>query len=278
MAKKDLLKRTVSGILFLVVLIAATVFIPVLFPYVVLVALYMMLKEFYTISTGDALMPQKALAIGSAALFFALHYLVRLYGLDSRLLAVPALPAVGLMASMLFVKDRSKLDSLPWIFEGLLYVGLPVFLLPLLCIHDGAYNWHFLISLLVIMCLSDTGAYVFGTAFGQKSNSRKLAPSISPKKSWWGFWSGLVCATGAGIALHYIGWLEFPLVHCAVLSALLSAAGVCGDLFESLFKRHFSVKDSGNSIPGHGGFLDRFDSSLFAIPVAAAYISIFNLL
>ena len=72
--------------------------------------------------------------------------------------------------------------------------------------------------------------------------------------------------------------MEYPLVHCLILGAIIPAAGVCGDLFESLWKRRFGFKDSGNCIPGHGGMLDRFDSSLFAIPVAFVYLTLTGLL
>ena len=78
--------------------------------------------------------------------------------------------------------------------------------------------------------------------------------------------------------LHLVGWLPYGPVHSLVLGVLVSVAGVCGDLFESLWKRWFGVKDSGNCIPGHGGMLDRFDSSLLAIPVAVVYLTLFGLL
>ena len=80
------------------------------------------------------------------------------------------------------------------------------------------------------------------------------------------------------MGLHFLNWFPFPLVHCIVLGAILSVCGVCGDLFESQWKRHFNVKDSGRIIPGHGGMLDRFDSSLVAIPAAALYLCLTGLI
>jgi len=82
----------------------------------------------------------------------------------------------------------------------------------------------------------------------------------------------------AAVGLHYLTWLPFGLGHCIALGVIVSVGGVCGDLFESMWKRHFGVKDSGNCIPGHGGMLDRFDSSLVAIPMACVYLIAWGLL
>ena len=78
--------------------------------------------------------------------------------------------------------------------------------------------------------------------------------------------------------LHWTGLLSFPLVHCIILAVLMHGSGVAGDLFESMWKRCCNVKDSGNLIPGHGGMLDRLDSTLFAMPVGAIYLALFNLI
>ena len=78
--------------------------------------------------------------------------------------------------------------------------------------------------------------------------------------------------------LYETGILRFPLIHCLILSVIMSVAGVYGDLFESQWKRFYGVKDSGNIIPGHGGMLDRFDSTLMAMPFGAIYLAIFDLL
>ena len=75
-----------------------------------------------------------------------------------------------------------------------------------------------------------------------------------------------------------VGLWDFPWYHCLILAAIMDIGGVFGDLFESLWKRHFGVKDSGNIIPGHGGMLDRFDSTLIAMPLGAIYLSIMGLL
>ena len=127
------------------------------------------------------------------------------------------------------------------------------------------------------MWVSDIGGYVFGMSIGQKYG-RKLFPEVSPKKSWAGFWGGLFLAVAAGAVLHYTNMLHYPLLHCLVLSLLMNIFGVYGDLIESQWKRYYAVKDSGTFMPGHGGFLDRLDSALLAIPVGIIYLLVVNIL
>ena len=107
---------------------------------------------------------------------------------------------------------------------------------------------------------------------------RKLCPSISPKKSWIGFWGGMLSAVLAALIMNRIGMMTYPLVHCLLLAVVMHVAGVVGDLFESQWKRCYNLKDSGNIIPGHGGMLDRFDSALMAIPAGVLYLLMINVL
>jgi len=117
---------------------------------------------------------------------------------------------------------------------------------------------------LLIVWAADSGAYVVGVRFGR----RKLAPRISPGKSWEGFWGGLgLCLILSAVAAPVLGLglAEWPVLAFATMLAAL--ASVLGDLFESLLKRHAGIKDSSDLIPGHGGVLDRLDSLLAALPV-----------
>lgn len=125
-----------------------------------------------------------------------------------------------------------------------------------------------LLMILVVVPMSDIGAYFAGRFFG----GRLLAPRVSPKKTWVGFWGGLVAAILAsfiftGIFLHLlmIDSQQFWRINISVLIALLF--GVLGDLFESMLKRQVNLKDSGSILPGHGGLLDRMDSLFSALPI-----------
>jgi phosphatidate cytidylyltransferase len=116
---------------------------------------------------------------------------------------------------------------------------------------------------------ADTLAYVAGRALGK----HKLAPSISPKKTWEGFIGGIVGAVLVGVALKYtwLGYLAWP--HVIVLALIGGIVGPLGDLAESGFKRSVGVKDSGNVLPGHGGLLDRFDALILTAPLYYLYLA-----
>lgn len=274
----NLLKRSLSGVIFGAVMICALVVWKPLFPVAVIVAIYFMMSEFYAMSMGDAYRVQQKLSILTAEMLFMMVYSVFEYGLGVRWILLSQLPVLAVMTTVLFNNQREQLHLLPYLFTGLVYIGIPTSLVPVLAFRGGEFNGLLLLCFFIIIWCSDIGAYCLGTLFGQKPDSRKLAPEISPKKSWWGVWSGLAFAMGSALLVRTFGWLELSVVHSLALGFVVSAAGVCGDLFESVWKRYFHVKDSGNVIPGHGGMLDRFDSSLFAIPAGTVYLAIFNLL
>ena len=129
-------------------------------------------------------------------------------------------------------------------------------------------NPHWLMYALLLNWVGDTGAFLIGGKFGK----HKLAPRVSPKKSWEGAAAAVVFAVL--LAGAYLMWFlpEVPLGEVVVLTAVANAAGQVGDLAESAMKRGAGVKDSGTILPGHGGFLDRVDSTLFALPVIYAWI------
>lgn len=121
--------------------------------------------------------------------------------------------------------------------------------------------------LLLVVWLGDAGAYYVGKQFGR----HKLSPRISPKKTIEGLAGGIATSIITAIVIHFTFFREFPIAHAIAAGVILSVAGVIGDLAESMWKRSADVKDSGTLIPGHGGFLDRFDSIFFTTPILYAY-------
>lgn len=121
--------------------------------------------------------------------------------------------------------------------------------------------------LLLVVWLGDAGAYYVGKKFGK----RKLSPRISPKKTIEGAIGGIAASVITAVIIQQTFFSEFPLLHAVIVGIVLSIAGVIGDLAESMWKRSAAVKDSGTLIPGHGGFLDRFDSILFTAPILYVY-------
>lgn len=128
---------------------------------------------------------------------------------------------------------------------------------------------YFLIFIFFVILFTDIAAYFFGVRFGK----HKLSPVISPKKTIEGSVAGCICAITAGLIIGKL--IGISLYHSFILSLIVTVMAQLGDLSESLIKRDAGVKDSGHSLPGHGGFLDRADSYLFSVPVAYYYIKYF---
>ncbi len=175
----------------------------------------------------------------------------------------------------LYQKKQDPLVHLAYTFLGQCYITLPVSILNMIAFQTDAasslcYSPLFILSLFAFIWMNDTGAYLVGITFGK----HRLFERISPKKSWEGFFGGLIFTILSSLAFAYYE-PAIPYYHWIGLSAMIVIFGTWGDLVESLFKRTLEVKDSGNSLPGHGGFLDRFDSLLLAIYGMFFYVELF---
>lgn len=176
------------------------------------------------------------------------------------------------------VRSFQTITGISTAFFGLLYMGwLPAHFILL---HRGGYTGASLVTMLIlIVALADSGAYFAGRAFGK----HKMAPKVSPNKTWEGV-AGGVAASLAGMALMlwmsaHLTWFEVPghpIWFYMVLTLLVVAASILGDLLESMLKRDARVKDSGTIFPGHGGVLDRCDGMLLAGPVMYYCLAAFN--
>lgn len=270
--------RTLSGFGFIVVMLACLLMNKFLFAGLIIFIMAGMMTEFYKLTMGTLYRFSRILAISAGVVLFILLFLVVVYRLPIRLVSLALAPVFVVMINSLYVKDRTELGKFSNIYTGLLYIAVPLALSNLIAFdRDGNLNGTLLICFFIIIWCSDIGAFLFGITLGNKFG-KKLFPSISPKKSWIGFWGGMFTAVLASVVLYFTGLLVLPLVHCIILAIVMDVAGVYGDLFESQWKRYYNVKDSGNIIPGHGGLLDRFDSTLLAVPVGAIYLVVMDLL
>lgn len=274
----NLAKRTVFGTLYLVVLLGGLLAGPFGFAAIGAFAIGTMMDEFFRMTMGEKYIPCRIVAVASAIILFGLVFAYKGFGLDPKFLAAGIVPVLALLVLTVLSKDRSDVDALSDVFTALVWPAAPVILCNFLVFKEGEYSAVLLIGFFVILWMSDIGAYCIGTLFGQKENSRKLCPAISPKKSWVGYWGGLVFALVTAAILSKTDLLPFSLPNCLVTGFLIHFFGVFGDLFESQWKRRYGLKDSGKIIPGHGGMLDRLDSSLFAMPAAAVYLAILGLI
>jgi phosphatidate cytidylyltransferase len=144
-----------------------------------------------------------------------------------------------------------------WHAGGVVYLGIPS--LAVLALRDFIHHGEWvLLGLFLIVWATDTGAFLVGNLVG----GPKLAPVLSPNKTWSGFIAGIVCA--AAVLAIFVAVLGGNVPAAALFGAAIAVTAHLGDLFESMVKRRFHMKDSGSIIPGHGGVLDRIDSTLFA--------------
>ncbi|MDD3446213.1 MAG: phosphatidate cytidylyltransferase [Zavarzinia sp.] len=185
-------------------------------------------------------------------------------GIEGAFLPALAVVAVGVVVSVVLARLRGGL--MLWPALAVPYVALPCLAMIWLR-FDAAEGTGLVYWLLATIWATDTGAYAAGRTIG----GPKLAPRISPKKTWAGLIGGVVAAMIVGAAVAYAVDLPQPLV-LGLIAGFTGAWSQVGDLCESAMKRHFGVKDSSRLIPGHGGFLDRLDGLLFAAPVAAVAV------
>ena len=272
-------KRSIFGVLFLAVMLGGLLFHETL--YVILFAFItgVMLFEFYRMTMGNSYrrLQYSAVFVG-VVIFLAAHYY---YFIGRQLAVFVSAGVVGvlyLMVRSVLLKDHAEFLKTAYLYAGLVYIALPLALSNAIVSRTGAFSGLLMVAFFCVIWASDVGAYCFGMLLGQKSWSKKMCPGISPKKSWAGFWGGLLMAMLAGAILYWTGMFAFPVWHCLIVAALMHVMGVFGDLFESLWKRAVGIKDSGNIIPGHGGLMDRFDSALFAFPTAYIYLVLIGLI
>ena len=227
--------------------------------------------EFYKLSGLDGMLPLKSFGTMLGLLIFALTFMVEKERLPHEYLYL-IFPLVSLT---FFIKLYKKTDKKPftgvaYTYLGIFYVAVPFSLLNLAVFSvDAVYHYEILVGCILILWASDTGAYFAGTRFGKT----KLFERVSPKKSWEGFIGGAFSALIVAFVIsNYFLVLEDW--KWLVIAGIIIIAGTYGDLIESLFKRSIEIKDSGSVLPGHGGFMDRFDGLVLSAAFITAFLKI----
>ena len=217
----------------------------------------------------------------AAGVYFFLSVAGYCSGLTPSAVFIPyLLTVIYLFISELYTKSDDAINDWAYTMMSQMYIALPFSCINILA-YTPEYNLILPLSVFIFLWMSDTGAYCIGSLLGK----HKLFPRISPAKSWEGSIGGGVLALivsqflsladnaqiceSLGLNGHLTGLTS---LQWAGLALVVVFAGTWGDLVESLFKRTLGIKDSGNILPGHGGMLDRFDSSLMAIPAAVIYL------
>ena len=188
---------------------------------------------------------------------------------------------IYLLVAELYMKAEDPINNWAYTMMAQLYIALPFSTLNVLAFPTfGHYNMLLPLSIFVFLWVNDSGAYCCGSLLGR----HKLFPRISPGKSWEGSIGGGILVVAVAVLISFLLKKYMPeevglnALQWAGLGLTVVVFGTWGDLVESLFKRTLGIKDSGNILPGHGGMLDRFDSSLLAIPAAVVYLFTLTLL
>lgn len=227
------------------------------------------LHEFYKLVKTAGIKPHVGVGLLTGAVIFLMVAACYFLQADLKylLLLVPLI--FGVFIAELYNKEPSPFSAIAYTFAGYIYVTIPFCFFYALgfVFSAGGYNFHLPLAFLLMLWASDTGAYLFGRKLGKT----KLFERHSPKKSWEGFFGGVLTST----LVAFIISLFFTEMNAAVwmgMAVLVVSFGTLGDLVESMLKRSLNVKDSGTILPGHGGILDRFDGLLIAAPIVFTYL------
>lgn len=279
--QKNLVVRSITGILFVAIMVAGFLnprAMVLLFAIITALTLW----EYTGLvndRVADVSVNRFISTVGGVYLFIAVAAW-RVGYVSNFVIMVPyVLTIVYLFISELYAKSRNALQDWAYTMLGQMYIAMPLSLINIIAFErsaDGSFMTYDMfrpLALFILLWANDVGAYCFGSLFGK----HKLFPRISPGKTWEGsIGGGIFAVVVAGI----IGWLAnsgatphtLNIYQWLGLGAVVVVFGTWGDLVESLFKRTIGVKDSGKILPGHGGMMDRFDSSLMAIPAAVIYL------
>lgn len=271
MKLNNFLTRAIFGALYVIVLLSGVLINSTIFSFVFAAITVLALYEYYTLIEGSTDVEiSKPLSIGGGLLLFLSSVLFSssgfTYGFMGFLIYI-----LALFVSELYLKRANPIQSIAYSLFGVVYIAVPLSLATRLVFSGLGFHYEYLLALFVFIWLNDSFAYLTGMLLGK----HRLFERISPKKSWEGFFGGLFFSVLSSFAFHHF-FPETSLPIWIALSVVVVVAGTLGDLFESLIKRTLGVKDSGNMIPGHGGILDRFDSTLFAIPAVAILLYFVN--
>ncbi len=280
---KNFLIRTLSGAVMLVVVLGSILLSKWSFMALMAVIALGGMWEFYRLAEKAGYEPMKVLGLFAGVMTLCAGAAVSLFFDNageyiSPMLLIASVSTLIIIIPLMFICELYRKSSTPIAnigtsLLGVLYVALPMSLLLVVPMLLGMGKWNPWIMLFYIFIIwaNDVFAYLFGITLGR----HRLFERISPKKSWEGFFGGLIGAMAMGYVAAVV--LEASVPMWIVLALVAAISGVFGDLVESLMKRSVDVKDSGNIIPGHGGWLDRFDALILSAPFVFIYACLYML-
>lgn len=278
---KNLIIRAITGAVFVAIMVVGISFRPDVMILLFAAITGLTIWEFTGLVNQSENVAVNRFISTAAGIYFFLAVAGYCSGLTPSAAFVPyLLTVVYLLVSELYLKQTNPINNWAYTMLSQMYIALPFSMINVLAFRstpDGnvTFEWLLPLSLFIFLWTNDTGAYCSGSLLGR----HKLFPRISPGKSWEGSIGGAVFVMIAAAIIYFlnVGQTDglvagMPLWQWLGLGLVVVVFGTWGDLVESLFKRTLGIKDSGNILPGHGGMLDRFDSSLMAIPAAVVYL------
>lgn len=269
---KNTLIRSFTGLIYLIIFIGALILGPYSFGFLFFAVSLIALMEFYRIVRFLGYKPHMFLGALTGAVFFIGFFLYGYLHISAVLISLSIPLIILILILAIYSKETTALQDSVFTIFGLLYIVFPISLFNYFAFFLGEpYNYHIVLGFFILLWANDTFAYVFGVSFGK----HRLMEKISPKKSWEGFIGGTIFTII--LALIMSSLMNILLTRdWIIMGAIISLAGVFGDLFESLIKRLVNIKDSGRLLPGHGGMLDRIDSALLSSPLVFVYLLFIN--
>lgn len=259
--------RAITGFFFVAVMLASVLLGKYAFTLFFLILSVLCVEEFYRLVTTESAKPQTRWGL---VLTISIYLPLSIYYLQGEpltnlLICIPL--SIFIIIAELYRKHTYPFNNIAITLFGVLFAGLPFCFFYAMAFTDGGYSAHFPLGFLILLWANDTGAYLFGVKLGK----HRLFERHSPKKSWEGFFGGMITSLLAALIISYY-FYDVSLLHWMVISAIIVVAGTFGDLSESMLKRSHNTKDSGSLLPGHGGLLDRFDGLLLAAPLVFVYL------
>lgn len=277
---RNLLVRSASGVVLFGVVLGAAFLGYWGFGALMLLITVVGVWEFYQLAMAKGAMPQRCMGIVTSILLLVTAFSAILLAVPcvesavGELLPFVLLATIAAFALIFFVEvfrnKENPTQNIASTIMGVIYVALPMSLMlfiPFMHSPDRWNPWIFLFYLFLVWG-NDVFAYLVGISIGR----HKMCPRLSPKKSWEGFFGGVLGSLAMGVLGAYV--VEGNYLVWLGLALVVSLSSVVGDLVESMFKRDAGVKDSGNFIPGHGGMLDRFDALILSAPFAFVYLCV----
>ena len=261
--------RAITAFFFTIAMLGSIFFGGYTFTGFYLILSIVALLEFYKLVKMGGIRPHRNIGVLVATILFLITAAYHFLRFETKflLLVVPLIFSV--FVSELYKKSKIPFANISYTFVGFIYVTIPFcFFYSLGFLADVfTYDYHLPLAFLLMLWANDTGAYLFGVKFGK----HRLFERHSPKKSWEGFFGGMFTSLAVSFGIFKL-FPEMSAVTWAGMAILISCFGTLGDLVESMLKRSLDAKDSGSFLPGHGGFLDRFDGLLIAAPVVYVYL------